>query len=141
VAALFGKGGVVDEEDPVRIGQGFGHDGPILAGHGRFVPTALVDELLERLLRVSHRGQFGRQAHPAGDRFDRFAFALLEQAMQVDLAPEALAGVVKVGAKTVGVRLQPLEHGRPQRGRESAVHPTPLITRINLVASSLSLTE
>jgi hypothetical protein len=36
--------------------------------------------------------------------------------------------------KTVGVRLQALEHRGPKPGRERAVHATPLITRINLVA-------
>jgi hypothetical protein len=61
----FGIGRVINHKDPVRIGQGFRHGGPVFPGHGRFVPTALVDELLEGLLGVSHRGQLGRQAHPA----------------------------------------------------------------------------
>jgi hypothetical protein len=141
VAALFGKGGVIDHEDPGRIGQGFGHGRPIFPGDGRLVPAALIDELLERLLGVGHRGQLGRQVDPAGDRFDGFAFALLDQPLQVHPAPEGLAGVIKVGAKTLGVRPQALEHGGPERGRESAVHSMPLITRINLVTSRLTLTE
>jgi hypothetical protein len=139
--AGFGIGRVVDDKHPVRVGQGFGHDGPVLPGHGRVIPAALVDELLEGLLGIGHRGQFGRQAHPARERFNGFTFALLHQAAQVDLGPEGLARAVKMGAKTVSVRLQPLEHGRPKPGRESAVHSTPPITRIKLVASRSDLTE
>ena len=137
----FGKGGVVHDKDPVGIGQHLGHDRPVFSGHGRLVPTALVDELLEGLLGVGHRGQFGRPADPARERFDRFAFALLDEPAQVDSAPKGLAGVVKVGAKAVGVHLQTLEHRGPKPGRESAVHSMAEITRINLVASRPPLTE
>jgi hypothetical protein len=139
--AGFGQGRVIDHKDPVRVGQRFGHGRPVFSGHGRLIPAALVDELLERLLGVGHRGQFGRQADPPGERFDRFAFTLLDQPTEVDPAPEGLAGVVKVGTKTVGVRLQALEHGGPKPGRESAVHSMAEITRINLIASRPPLTE
>jgi hypothetical protein len=61
--------------------------------------AALVDERLEGLLRVGHRGQLGREAHPAGKRFDRFEFALLKRAAQVDLGPAGLARAVKVGGE------------------------------------------
>ena len=74
----FGKGGVIDQKDPVGVRQHFGHGGPVLAGHGRLVPTALADKLLEGLFGIGHRGQLGRQADPARDRFDRFTFAFLE---------------------------------------------------------------
>jgi hypothetical protein len=139
--AGFGKSCVIHHKDPVRIGQGFGQGRPVLPGHGGLVPAALVDELLKGLFGVSHCGQFGRQAHPARKRFDRFAFALLKQSAQVDPTPKGLAGVVKVGAKPVGVRLQALERSRPKPGRESAIHTTPPITCINLVSSRPPLTE
>ena len=54
-------GGVIDQKDPLGVGQGFGHGRPVFPGHGRFVPIALADELLERLLGVGHRGQFARR--------------------------------------------------------------------------------
>ena len=90
--AFFGEGGVIDHEDPVGIGQAFGHGRSIFAGHGRLVPTALVDERLERLLGIGHRGQFGRQVHPARKRFNGFAFALLDQATQLDLGESGFGG-------------------------------------------------
>lgn len=139
--AGFGKSGVIEQKDPVGVGQPFGQGGPVLAGHGPLIPTALAHELLEGLFGVFDGGQVGRQAHPARDGFNRFAFAFLEQAVQVDLGPIGLAGAVKVGVETVGVRLEPLEHRRLELRRESAVHSTPLITRINVVASRLILTE
>src|SRR5438270_1537346 len=97
--------------------------------------AALAHELLEGLFGVGHSSQVGRPADPARDRFNGFTFALLEEAAQVDLGPVSLTGAVKVGAKTVGVRLQALEHGGLEPRRERAVHSTPLITRINIVAS------
>jgi hypothetical protein len=45
---------------------------------------------LEGLLGVGHRGQFGRQAHPVGKRFNGFTFTLLDEAAQVDLGERAL---------------------------------------------------
>jgi hypothetical protein len=38
--------------------------------------AALADELLQGLLRIGHRAQGGRQAHPARERLNRFAFPL-----------------------------------------------------------------
>jgi hypothetical protein len=78
--------------------------------------AALVDELLEGLLGVGHRGEFSQQADPARQRFDRLAFALLEEAAQVGLRPAGLAGAIKMGAETVGVRRQALEHGGREAG-------------------------
>jgi hypothetical protein len=43
--AGFGKSRVIDQKDPVWIGQGFGHRSPVLAGHSRLVPAALTQEL------------------------------------------------------------------------------------------------
>jgi hypothetical protein len=74
--ARFGKSGIIDQEDPAGLGQRFGHRRPVLAGHGRLVPAALADELLQGLLRIGHRAQGGRQAHPARERLNRFAFPL-----------------------------------------------------------------
>ena len=39
VAALFGKGGIINHEGPRGIGQDFGHGGPVLAGHGRLIES------------------------------------------------------------------------------------------------------
>jgi hypothetical protein len=140
--AGFGKRRVVDHKGPLGIGQGLSHGGPVFPSHGCFLPTALVDELLQGLLGVSHRAQGRRQAHPARKRLDGFAFALQEQPAQVNPAPEGLARAVKVGTKAVGVlRLQALEHGGPQPGRESAIHAESPITYANFVESRHELTE
>jgi hypothetical protein len=58
--AGFGKGRVIDHKDPIGVGQGFGHRRPVFSRHGRFVPTALIDELLKGLFGIGHRGQGGR---------------------------------------------------------------------------------
>ena len=102
---------------------------------------ALVNELLEGLFGVGHHAQRGRQAHPLGEGFNGFAFALQEQPAQVDLTPEGLARAVEVRTKTFGVRLQTFEHGGPKPGRESAVHARALLTHKNRVASTDNLTE
>jgi hypothetical protein len=141
MAAGFGIRRIVEDKDPVRLGQGLRHGRPVFPRHGCLVPVALVDELLESLLGVGHRAQRRWQAHPARERFNGFAFPLQKKAAQVNLAPEGLTRAIKMGTKPFGVRLQALEHDGPKPRRESAIHATAVRTHQNRVASIKNLTE
>jgi hypothetical protein len=37
--AGFGKSRAIEQKDPVRVGEGFGHRGPVLSSHGRLVES------------------------------------------------------------------------------------------------------
>jgi hypothetical protein len=37
--AGFGKGGVIEQKDPLGLGEDLGQGGPVLPGHGRLVES------------------------------------------------------------------------------------------------------
>src|SRR6185437_12905403 len=90
VLALLGEGGVVDDEDRLGVGQALGHAGAVASPEGLLIPVGLVDEVLEALVGVLD-AELGRQVDAGDQRLDALAFAVLEQAAEVDQRPVGLA--------------------------------------------------
>ena len=86
------------------------------------VPGALVDELLQGLIGFLDVAEFGRQRDSAHHRLDALAFAILEQAAEVDAAPGALGLVAEFGLEGRGVDPEPFEDFGRQFGGEGLVH-------------------
>ena len=95
VLALLGEAGIVDDEDPPGAGEGLGHHAAVALEDLLLVPGALVDELLQGLFGVFDVEQLRRPGDAGGHRFDALAFAILEQAAEVDAAPGELSGVAE----------------------------------------------
>ena len=87
-----------------------------------FVPIGLVDEILEALIGVLD-AELGRQVDASDERLNALAFAVLEQAAEIDERPIGLAGQGKVGSEEFGVGFEPGQDTGWERGRESSVHP------------------
>ena len=122
VDARFGKGGVIEHEDPCRIGKTPGQEGAVATPHRPLLPGARTHELLQALVGVFGAGQSRRQAYPAAEGLDALALAVLEQPCQVHPAPGALTGMIEVGRKVGGVLLQAREHAGFQLRSKGAVH-------------------
>jgi hypothetical protein len=108
VLALLREGGVVDHEDPRRVGELRRHLGPIAPEHGELVPGALAEELLQRLVGVGDV-EPGRQGDAGGHRLDALAVAVGEQAPQIGAAPGGLPRAVEVVAERGRVVGEPSE--------------------------------
>ena len=89
--ALLGEGNVVEEDDAPRAGKRPGQMGAVATQDGLFVPGALADELLERLLGVG-AGQAVGQGDAAGEGLDALAFAVEEESLEVDAGPASRLG-------------------------------------------------
>src|SRR6185437_10240308 len=121
VLALLGEAGVVDDEDALRIGEGLGQQRTIAFQDLLLVPGALVDELLEGLLGVLDV-QIGGRGDAPGEGPNALAFALLDQAGEVDAGPAGGTlkgtGITEVG----GVVLQSPEDLGGQFGGVGLAH-------------------
>src|SRR5262249_11220331 len=102
VPALLGRGDVIDEEDSVRAGEGRGQLGAGVTEDTRRIPGALVDELLQSLLGVL-AGQAVGQGHAPGQRLDALAFAVEQEALEVDTGPAGGFGVREIVREDSGV--------------------------------------
>src|SRR5262249_13241823 len=125
VLPLLRAAGIVDEEDPSGTGESLSHHAPVAMEDLLFVPGALVDELLEGLFGVLDVEQFGREWDPIGSRdhgFDALAFAIADQAAEVDTAPGALGGMPEVVMEALGVIPQPFQDFRSEFWRKGSVH-------------------
>ena len=96
-------------EEDLRRGEGVGQVSAVAPQDVALLPGALVDELLQGLFGVSEVREFGGPGDSGGDRFDALAFAILEQAAEVDAAPGELRGVAVEVLELLGVVAQPLE--------------------------------
>lgn len=88
---------------------------------GQLIPGALADELLEGLIGVGD-GQSGGQGGLAGHRLDALAVGVLEQAAEVDAAPEGLAGPVEVVAEVGAIGAEAVEDVGGEFGGVGPVH-------------------
>ncbi len=122
VPALLGIGGVVDDEDRLGVGAGLGHVAAVASPDVLLVPVGLVDEVLEALAGILD-AELGRQVDAGDHGLDALAFAVLEEAAEVDERPVGLAAHGEVAAKEVGVGLEPREDAGAERRGESPVHP------------------
>ena len=122
VLPLLGEAGIVDDEDPLGAGEGPGHQRAIAMEDPLFVPGALIDELLQGLLGIAGREEFGREGDPADHGLDALAVAVLEQAAEIDAAPGALGLVAEVVAEELGVDPEPAEDLGSEFGRMGLVH-------------------
>ena len=103
VLALLGEAGIVDDKDSLGTGEGLSHHTAVAVEHGLFVPGALVDELLQGLFRIAKCAEFDRQSDSADHRLNALAFAILDQAAEVDAAPGPLGLVPKIVLEKPGV--------------------------------------
>jgi hypothetical protein len=123
VTALLGKTCVVNDDDPLRIVKGFAYDSAVRLQHGLLIPGALIDELLQRLLRI---------AVPAGhadagtQRLDALALTIQEQALQVDTRPTGARDLTKATSELGDVVLGTLENVRLQFHHRCPRHLTTL---------------
>src|SRR5262249_18875960 len=111
MATLLGEGDVVEEEDAFGAGEGAGQQGAVTFEDLGMVPGALVDELLQGLVFVLDVQVVGDGDAP-GERLDALAFAVEEQALEVDTGPRGGPGLGEVGGEARGVLGQTAEHGR-----------------------------
>jgi hypothetical protein len=93
----------------------------IVAGELLVVPGALVDELLEGLLRVLDV-QVWRESDATGEGFDALAFAVMEQPLEIDSAPGGLLLVGESVAEHVRIIPKSLEDFGRQFGCVSLAH-------------------
>src|SRR5512135_883862 len=122
VPALFGVAGIVDDEDPARAGQGFGHHTARAFPDLLLVPGALVDELLQGLFGVLDVEEFRRPGDTSHHRLDALAVAILEQATEGDATPGVLSLVAEVVPDQFGIIPEPIEDFGGQFGGVSLVH-------------------
>ena len=122
VLALLGEAGIVDDKDPSRAGQGFGHHAAISLPDRLLVPGALVDELLQGLFGVLDVQELRRPGDAGGHRFDALAFPILEQSPEIDAAPGELSGVEEEVLEPPGIGAQPGEDFRGKFGGVGLVH-------------------
>jgi hypothetical protein len=88
---------------------------------GRFIPGALVDELLQGLVGIGDI-EFQTSGEAVGHRLDALAFAIGEQAVEVDATPTGLPWAVEVGAEVFRVVVEPVEDVRRLFRGVSSVH-------------------
>jgi hypothetical protein len=122
VLALLGEGGVVDDEDRLGVGEGVGHEAAIASPGDLLVPIGLVDEVLQALVGVLD-AELERQVDACDERLDALAFAVLEQAAEVDQRPVGLAAHGEVVAEGLGVGFEACEDSGVEGGGVGAVHP------------------
>jgi hypothetical protein len=120
--AGLGEGRVIQNKDACWIGKRFRHQGTIASTQRPLVPRALADELLQALIGIARALQSGGQRHPAAQRLDALALAVLQQAGQAHPAPGALARPVEVPGKMGRVRFQALQRARVKFRGKGSVH-------------------
>jgi hypothetical protein len=119
--ALLGGAGVVDDEGPLRVGEGRGHHGAIPLPDPLVVPGAPVDELLKGLLGVLD-GELRRPGPPPGQRLDALALPVLDPAGEVDGCPAGRPVESEGLAESGGVVLQPPKDLRGEFGGVGLAH-------------------
>jgi hypothetical protein len=87
----------------------------ISLGEHVVVPRTLVDELLQRLLGILG-GEVQRKDNASRKGFDALAFAVVEQPLEIDTAPEGLLPMREVVAENVSITLESIEDFRRQFG-------------------------
>jgi len=122
VLPLLGEAGIVDDEEPLGAGQGPGHHRAIAMEDLLIVPGTLIDELLQGLVGIADREEFGREWDPADHGLDALAIAVLEQAAEIDAAPGALRLVAEIVVEELGVDLEPAEDLGSEFGCMGLVH-------------------
>src|SRR5262249_32500891 len=77
--------------------------------HGLLIPDALVDELLQRLLRVAAPA---RHTDAVAQGLDTFTLTVQKQALQVDARPTRPRDIAEATGELSDVLVQPLEYIR-----------------------------
>jgi hypothetical protein len=93
----------------------------ISLGDHLVVPGTLVDELLESLLGILGV-EVRREVDASREGFDALALAVVEQALEIDAAPDGLFLMGKAVTKDVGIILESIEDFRRQLRCESLAH-------------------
>src|ERR1019366_4811402 len=113
MAALLGQTGVIEHED---AGLG-GATAPLLAQpkkHSLVLPRTLIDELLQRLVVATD---------PGGQRLNRLALTLAQQALQILAAPVATFAPTQLRRELCHEALQLLPNHRHLFGCHHASAP------------------
>ena len=106
VTALLGKAGVVDDDHAFGIVKCSTQTAAVGVQHGLLVPHALIDEQLQRLLRIAVPAG---HVHPTTQRFDALAFAVQQQALEVDACPARASDVPEVTGELGDILLESLD--------------------------------
>ena len=110
---LLGEAGVIDDEDAFGAGEVLGQVLARASGQGLVIPGALSDELLEGLLGVLSV-EIGREVDAPREGLDALALAVVEQALEIDAAPEGLPLMREVVPEDLGIIVESVEDFRGQ---------------------------